>query len=753
MLKRLILSVLILVSILFAFILLIKDDVIEKQIKSKLQEKLSQYGMQISYDRLQFNGLNELLIFGLRVDHPKYQRMISLGNLEVQLMGSPLGIIEAGLNGQKPKIEKIELKNLVFHVNGKTPKEVISYVKEMLGEFIDLHQSIKADQAKAVVDTQQAKESKNFDQKLDEFLQGLPNISIEKAELISRQEGVWIHDINATVSRGAISGKFYANRPKLFSCLFSGLPTEISLECEHPFAYPIQKNLEITGKKIKWLKYPYSAIQLSGVKINYKNLLAGDQKKQQISLSLILGLDENTEGQRRVKLRLDFLSSGGKIEADGLISKEQGILSTKLHQFPLQSLSAEAQGTLSANLNVSISMLNQKASFSGQIEGQQLLIQHEALAEQLVGPFDLKLSGEIEAKWQQKLTELGLQIKINQGNMALNQIDMHLNASFDNLGDATLIQADASMSKINAKDFAVSVPSGLLPHLEPFELEGELGFSGEFQLNTADLDSTILDVKSDLKKLKVISHNEAIDFQKLRTQFTTTFEMTDEEKTVYSREVGPLTTRWTPLAQINPLFPKAIVAQEDGGFYRHSGISMMALRDSLIDNLKQGKFVRGGSTITMQLVKNLFLHRKKTLSRKLEELCITWLLEQNLTKDEMMELYLNVVEFGTNVFGVKEASQKYFSKLPEQLSAEEVVALTRLLPGPRIFEKFFIEKKLSPNYTARVNRHLKLLEERGLLDGKDYQLITPTSLWENTVYNGEGNHENHGNIEENEPVE
>lgn len=741
-----------------AWLMMHKDQMIQARLNEKLSQYANDYALEISYESIQINGLNELILFGLRAyetqTNPNASKslLFTLAQLSVELEKSSLfSILNQGLSAKNikqsiPKIKKVAIVHPVLYTHQSNPKTTIKEIKELAQRFLDRHQ--QRNKAKnQIVSEHEAHDQDDargehdqddmiytdrdsFDQRLDALLAKLPEIDIQNGQLLSSKEGVWIHQINGALREGIITGSFYAHRPKLFECQFAGRTDELSLECTHPFAYPLNKNLEVTGKKIKWMKYPFSAIQLSGVKINYRDAQAKQSKNQQISLSLILGLNEDEFGQRKVKLRLDFLSSGGKIEADGMISKEKGQLTTKLQQFPLQSLSAQANGTLSANLNINLSLKSQTASFNGQISGENLVIQHEALSEEAIGPFDLNLGGEIEARWQQKLTELGMSVSLRQGHMKINQIDTYLNASFDNLGDSILVEANASMSKINAKDFAVSIPNGLLPHLQPIELEGELGFEGELKLNTADLDRTVLDVKSELKKLKVISHNEAINFEKLKTQFTTNFEMPDG--TIYTREVGPLTDRWTPLSQIPELFPKSVVAQEDGGFYRHTGISMMALRDSLIDNLKQGKFVRGGSTITMQLVKNLFLHRKKTLSRKIEELCITWLLEQNLTKDEMMTLYLNVVEFGTDVFGIKEASQKYFSKSPEYLSPEEIVALTRLLPGPRLFEKFFIEKKLSPNYTSRVNRHLKLLEERLLLSPDAYHEITPTSLWDTT---------------------
>ncbi|MAD61009.1 MAG: hypothetical protein CMH49_05785, partial [Myxococcales bacterium] len=115
---------------------------------------------------------------------------------------------------------------------------------------------------------------------------------------------------------------------------------------------------------------------------------------------------------------------------------------------------------------------------------------------------------------------------------------------------------------------------------------------------------------------------------------------------------------------------------------------------------------------------------------KLEELCLAWFIEKKLSKDELITLYLNIVEFGTNIFGIKEAAQHYFNKAPTDLSPEEISAIARLLPGPRLYGPYFEKKKLSRAYTGRVNRLLKLLQKRKYLDREDWAPITRTSLWE-----------------------
>ena len=107
-------------------------------------------------------------------------------------------------------------------------------------------------------------------------------------------------------------------------------------------------------------------------------------------------------------------------------------------------------------------------------------------------------------------------------------------------------------------------------------------------------------------------------------------------------------------------------------FHKHHGFNHNAIRNSVAGaNLKARRFVRGASTITMQLAKNLFLSREKTLSRKIQEVVLTDYLEQAFRKDDMMELYLNVIEFGPDVYGVTRAAEYYFGRKPEELNLPE----------------------------------------------------------------------------------
>lgn len=152
--------------------------------------------------------------------------------------------------------------------------------------------------------------------------------------------------------------------------------------------------------------------------------------------------------------------------------------------------------------------------------------------------------------------------------------------------------------------------------------------------------------------------------------------------------VGPRNPRWTPYGAIPAAMKKAVVASEDANFYSHEGVDYEAIREAIKADWRKGKFVHGGSTITQQLAKNLFLTREKTLIRKVKEFVLARRLDDALSKPRILELYLNVVELGPMVYGIGHAAQYYFGKPPSALTVRECSFLASMLPGPKVYNPY-----------------------------------------------------------------
>ena len=141
---------------------------------------------------------------------------------------------------------------------------------------------------------------------------------------------------------------------------------------------------------------------------------------------------------------------------------------------------------------------------------------------------------------------------------------------------------------------------------------------------------------------------------------------------------------WISYQSIPDLLKNTIRISEDASFYNHGGVDFEELKESIKKNFEEGKLARGGSTITQQLAKNLYLSTEKSFLRKIREYFIAQRLEKELSKSRIYHLYLNVIEFGPGVFGVEAASRYYFGKSVKNLSLEEMVRLTAIIPRPLI---------------------------------------------------------------------
>ncbi|MHB8907423.1 MAG: monofunctional biosynthetic peptidoglycan transglycosylase [Syntrophales bacterium] len=139
---------------------------------------------------------------------------------------------------------------------------------------------------------------------------------------------------------------------------------------------------------------------------------------------------------------------------------------------------------------------------------------------------------------------------------------------------------------------------------------------------------------------------------------------------------------WVPLARISPYVIKAVIIAEDDKFWAHEGFDFEAIQKALEKDLKKRKFQAGGSTISQQLVKNLYLTPSRNPVRKLKEAVLTWRLERNLSKRRIIEIYLNVAEWGNGIFGIEAASRHYFGKSAADLTAREAALLAVVLPSP-----------------------------------------------------------------------
>jgi hypothetical protein len=255
-------------------------------------------------------------------------------------------------------------------------------------------------------------------------------------------------------------------------------------------------------------------------------------------------------------------------------------------------------------------------------------------------------------------------------------------------GKKGYLTLNAGFDAPQAQSLFDALPSGMFSSFVGFKANGGLAYSLRFHLPFDKPDLLDFDSKLTPSKFSVTSWGNG-GFTKMNTSFS--FTAMDGSRPVRSFLVGPENTSFVPLAGVSPYLQNCVLTSEDPSFFNHGGFVEEAFKQSIATNFKKGRFVRGGSTISMQLVKNVFLSRNKTIARKLEEVLIVWLIERNrlVSKERMFEVYLNIIEWGPNVYGIGEASNYYFEKPASALNLQESCFLSSIIPHPKYYKSAF----------------------------------------------------------------
>ncbi len=276
-----------------------------------------------------------------------------------------------------------------------------------------------------------------------------------------------------------------------------------------------------------------------------------------------------------------------------------------------------------------------------------------------------------------------------------------------------------------ADDLFASLPAGLFTRLAGIRTTGEMAFHLDFAIDLDRPEAVVLDVGLEKSGFRILRYGNA-HLQHFAGPFL--YTAYEKDRPLRSFVVGPENPSFRFLERIPSFLQHSVMISEDGAFFSHRGFLLEPFKNSIVTNLRAGRFVRGASTISMQLVKNLFLRRHKTIARKLEELLITWLIEENrlVSKGRMLEIYLNIIEWGPGVYGAQEAARYYFAKDVEELTLAEAIFMAAIVPRPKRFMGFFGEdRRLRPwvqSYYADVSE--KMLA-RGWISQFDFDTLLP----------------------------
>jgi hypothetical protein len=364
------------------------------------------------------------------------------------------------------------------------------------------------------------------------------------------------------------------------------------------------------------------------------------------------------------------------------------------------------------------------ATFDADLVGRGAGIERAWLSPVAVRGLDVgvRLAGVYESKKR---------LRVDDAEGALGALRLRFRGTLEAVGESGRLSGSFEVPASACQSLLESVPVGLVPTIGGARLSGTFGAAGRLALDTSALDDLELAYQFD-DRCHFVDVPKSIERDHFRKPFMHRIVKPDGSEAEV--ETGPDSPNWTPIELISPYMQAAVLTTEDGAFFKHHGFNHAAIRNSLVANLKAKRFARGASTISMQLAKNLFLSRSKNISRKLEEVVLTDYLEQTFSKEELMELYLNVIEFGPNIYGITQATEHYYARKPEELNLAESMFLATLLPRPVEVHKMYEKGSISEGW----QKNLRTLIEIAFRTGKVSEAERNEGLTQSIAFVKEG---------------
>jgi penicillin-binding protein 1A len=406
------------------------------------------------------------------------------------------------------------------------------------------------------------------------------------------------------------------------------------------------------------------------------------------------------------------LPGGGSAKAS-LQRTKQGVSGTLRGQGipagPLLSLAELPWRMEGGTLEGEVRVDTTGATFSGAMTG--LSVSSPQLAPEPVGPLSFSAEGRVHWDLERRHVELE-SLALTVGERREAHVEARGEASWS--GEPRF-SVTAELRPLTFEQAMAALPAALVPGTELARLEGD--FQASLALSGPIRSRRDWEVKAklDLSELKQSARAGPLGW--LRAPFD--YRPLTAEGRGRELHIGPSNPTYMPLAELPRPLVRAVLRSEDAAFWTHRGFDFDSLRNILFAPADDK--VRGGSTLTQQLAKNLFLSREKTYARKVKEAFLTLGLEASVPKERLLEVYLNIIEWGPELHGIGEAARHYFGKDARELSIRESAFLATIIPNPVRYHVYCNRGALSEIWTKHVNDLLAVLYEGGDLTETEYQ--------------------------------
>lgn len=407
---------------------------------------------------------------------------------------------------------------------------------------------------------------------------------------------------------------------------------------------------------------------------------------------------------------------GGEARTTARWARDQPIqLETAVESMPLRPLVEllgqrvgvrATAGSVSGRVNglLPTDLKRGELNVEGRIDG--LYLEGTRLATEPVGPWRLSGAGILD--WDRGSRE----IRIRDGHIGFGENDslrVNLEGVYEGL-KSPRFRVEARVDQLRYQDAVDALPPQFSLGEEAPRIPGLLDARVRISGPVRDPEAWTVDVKLDLAGLRSAAKSTPFF---LRGPFI--YRPLDAAGHTREVWVGPQNPNFVPISDLPRYVSRAVTTSEDAGFWFHPGFDFDEMKESLID-AAEGSRVRGASTLTQQLAKNLFLSRERTFARKVREALFTLALEASLPKARLMEIYLNIIEWGPGIYGLGEASHHYFGVNPRNLSVQQAAFLATIIPNPIRYHGFYEKGRLTPNWQHRLHDLVRKLEANGFID-------------------------------------
>jgi len=375
-------------------------------------------------------------------------------------------------------------------------------------------------------------------------------------------------------------------------------------------------------------------------------------------------------------------------------------------------LSDVRSATLKASLEVTLAADGSSLAFAGNGVLDGVALKRSELSPSVLSGMRLALRA------QGKTTLDGARLTLEDAELSLGDVRVQGSGSLTRGEGSLQTHWSGGVPLASCQAFLDATPHGLAPLLSGLRMAGTFAVQAQLDYDSEHPSETRvrLNVANDCRIEQVPPELSPRRFASFWRR-----EVKGPDKQPMEVESGPGSADWVPFEGISPFMETAVLVCEDGHFPYHHGFDFEAIQNSIRDNLIKGRFARGASTISMQLAKNLYLGKEKTLGRKLQEAVLTQLLEQELNKRELMELYLNVIEYGPGIYGIGQAARYYFAKRASELSLGQALYIASILPNPE-HQHFDPDGKVSVAWTRYLQRLMHIAKKIGRIN--EEQLAT-----------------------------